>query len=117
MECSSGATHLSLQQVFIRGPSFHGSRTHPWSGKVVECWGKHTQYNRAQGCFVLGGHTTERRDFLKEVREQAPEEVGKELWDELCQRGSLSKERWKRRKQTGETACTKAQWLEKTWLI
>lgn len=79
MECSNGATHLSLQQVFIRGPSFHGSRTHLWSRKVVECWGKHTQYNRAQGCLVLGGHTVERRDFLKEVREQIPEEVGKEL--------------------------------------
>jgi len=57
--------------------------------------------------------TVERRDLLEEVREQVPEEVGK---DGLCQRGSLSKERWKRRKQTGETACAKAP-LEKTWLI
>ena len=73
------------------------------------------KYNPAQGYLVLGGQTIERRDFLKEVREQVPEEVGKE-WGWAVSEG-ITEQRKAEKGEAGETACTKAAWLEKTWLI
>ena len=73
------------------------------------------KYNPAQGYLVLGGQTIERRDFLKEVREPAPEEVGKERGRAVSE--GITEQRKAEEAETGETACTKAAWLEKAWLI
>lgn len=73
-----GATHLSLQQVFIRGPSFSKNKNSSVVRKVVGAGGSPRSIIVLQGCLVLGGHTW-KKDFLKEVREQIPEEVGKGL--------------------------------------